>query len=100
MTLKWYNSIMVNFNGKTVKNRGTHIGHCCLKHGCKYGDDYTSEYYCPVTAGEDDQEYPCEYCPDNEEQILDQIKDLEQELEFARKLKALRYVRKQRAKNG
>lgn len=36
---------------------GVHVGHCCLLHGCKYGDED-----CPVTSGQFAQSYPCESC--------------------------------------
>jgi hypothetical protein len=34
-----------------------HTRHCCFKHGCKYGDED-----CPVATGEEKQEYKCESC--------------------------------------
>jgi len=40
-----------------MSDRGVHIGHCCLRHGCKYGDDD-----CTVETGNDKQEFPCESC--------------------------------------
>ena len=45
-----------------TKNRkeielGVHASHCCILHGCKYGDDD-----CPVEKGRVKQEYTCEYC--------------------------------------
>lgn len=36
-----------------------HIGHCCFKHGCKYGYEN-----CPVALGVVKQKYECEYCRD------------------------------------
>ena len=36
---------------------GVHRTHCCIKHGCKYGDED-----CPVTTGEIKQDYECEDC--------------------------------------
>jgi len=35
----------------------SHVNHCCIHHGCKYGDDN-----CPVVLGRDKQSYPCEEC--------------------------------------
>lgn len=35
----------------------SHLNHCCIKHGCKYGDEN-----CPVVLGRDKQRYPCEDC--------------------------------------
>jgi len=34
-----------------------HSEHCCINHGCKYGDDD-----CPVWRGFKRQSYPCESC--------------------------------------
>jgi hypothetical protein len=39
-----------------------HQTHCCSRHGCKYGDEE-----CPVVLGTITQEYPCEYCREEEE---------------------------------
>lgn len=36
---------------------GVHKTHCCVIHGCKYGDED-----CPVVGGEIEQQYTCEYC--------------------------------------
>lgn len=36
---------------------GVHEGHCCVEHGCKYGD-----YDCPVELGLTFQDKPCEAC--------------------------------------
>ena len=38
---------------------GVHVTHCCVSHGCKYGD-----VDCPVTTGKLKQKYPCEDCGD------------------------------------
>lgn len=35
-----------------------HGGHCCVRHGCKYGDDGD----CAVMSGTECQEFPCELC--------------------------------------
>jgi hypothetical protein len=40
---------------------GVHISHCCLFHGCKYGDDD-----CPVYLAKTAQEHPCEDCDTRE----------------------------------
>lgn len=34
-----------------------HTEHCCLEHGCKYGDDN-----CTVVTGKEPQSFPCETC--------------------------------------
>lgn len=38
-------------------NWGVHITHCCVLHGCKYGDED-----CPVVTQEAVQKYECEDC--------------------------------------
>jgi hypothetical protein len=38
---------------------GVHKGHCCVKHGCKYG-----EPDCPVVNQVVEQSYTCEECGD------------------------------------
>ena len=39
---------------------GVHQTHCCITHGCKYGDRD-----CPVVSEEITQLSVCEYCYDN-----------------------------------
>lgn len=41
-----------------IDNIGVHASHCCVVHGCKYGEDDT----CPVVNKEIQQKYPCESC--------------------------------------
>lgn len=41
-----------------MKNTDVHTEHCCIVHGCKYGEDST----CPVTNGRKKQSYTCENC--------------------------------------
>jgi len=43
-----------------VDKIGVHRTHCCILHGCKYGDKD-----CPVVNAEILQEYLCEDCSDN-----------------------------------
>jgi hypothetical protein len=38
-------------------HEGTHRTHCCVVHGCKYGDNQ-----CPVVVRKVEQAYPCEDC--------------------------------------
>jgi len=42
-----------------VKHIGVHRTHCCIAHGCKYGDND-----CPVALGEILQDHLCEFCKD------------------------------------
>ena len=44
-----------------MSNDGVHKGHCCVFHGCKYGDED-----CPVVNKRITQAYTCEDCVDNE----------------------------------
>jgi hypothetical protein len=39
-------------------NIGVHVTHCCVLHGCKYGQPVK----CPVCSGEHKQKYLCEDC--------------------------------------
>lgn len=73
---------------KVVKNVGTHITHCCEIHGCKY--ILPEDEYCPVETREIMQEFPCEMCPDDETEVMEQIKSLSDELALIRKLRELR----------
>lgn len=44
-----------------MSNRdGVHASHCCVVHGCKYGEDD-----CPVVNRSIEQEYLCEGCSDD-----------------------------------
>lgn len=43
----------------TTLNSDVHTGHCCLVHGCKYGN-----FECTVVTEKVQQEYPCEGCSD------------------------------------
>lgn len=52
-------------------NIEVHATHCCLRHGCKYGNAD-----CPVKAGQVKQEYPCEFCADDEDTPAARRKDL------------------------
>lgn len=49
-----------------------HANHCCVIHGCKYGDED-----CPVVLGKVKQEYKCEFCCDSNDELKYVIKDLE-----------------------
>lgn len=42
---------------KSHSKYGVHKAHCCVEHGCKYGD-----IDCPVVNNEIVQDYICEYC--------------------------------------
>ncbi len=47
---------------------GVHESHCCVKHGCKYGQDD-----CPVETGVTKQEYTCETCSWHGIESLEQL---------------------------
>lgn len=52
---------------KAVKtNLEVHLNHCCLTHGCKYGDGQK----CPVESGKYIQLFPCEECHHEQEDHL------------------------------
>jgi hypothetical protein len=46
-----------------------HAAHCCLLHGCKYGN-----IDCPVVLGKVDQKYTCESCDEDEIKSVSQVK--------------------------
>jgi len=48
---------------------GVHKAHCCVKHGCKYGDDN-----CPVVVGKIVQNFPCWEC--DEDVLYEEHKEL------------------------
>jgi len=54
-------------------NYGVHQTHCCLLHGCKYGDDD-----CPVVSGKVKQDCICFDC---EEEGISSIKELQNLIE-------------------
>lgn len=41
------------------RQKDVHTEHCCIVHGCKYGED---DYYCTVATGKKPQTSPCERC--------------------------------------
>ena len=49
------NLLMKRLSKRQVKD--VHTEHCCLEHGCKYGDDD-----CSVTNYHQKQSFPCEMC--------------------------------------
>ena len=50
---------------------GVHRTHCCVLHGCKYGDED-----CPVESGEIKQDYICESCSMDGIKKVEEIQDL------------------------
>lgn len=48
-----------------------HTEHCCIKHGCKYGDEN-----CPVELGIKQQSYDCESCGIDFEMAEDLVEDI------------------------
>lgn len=58
-----------------------YVRHCCLRHGCKYGDDEG----CPVATGQQVQDHPCEFCQmESANPDTQQIRKLEQDLKDER----------------
>lgn len=54
---------------------GVHINHCCVLHGCKYGDEN-----CPVVGRQVEQEYLCEQCGEELENPILETNEIESEL--------------------
>jgi len=52
-----------------VDKLGVHRTHCCILHGCKYGDEN-----CPVILGNVEQGYLCEECDADGLKHVDDIK--------------------------
>lgn len=52
----------------TVRNVGTHQTHCCIQHGCKYGNAN-----CPVVNETVVQEYACEDCGNTKPWIVTRV---------------------------
>lgn len=52
-----YPSFAVQRIASKLDNREVHAGHCCMTHGCKYGDNW-----CPVFHGQVQQEYEVQEC--------------------------------------
>jgi hypothetical protein len=43
----------------TTEKKDVHTEHCCVIHGCKYGDEHLG---CTVYDGFQEQSFPCETC--------------------------------------
>jgi hypothetical protein len=64
-----------------MSNEGVHASHCCVWHGCKYGDPD-----CPVETGKVKQLYLCECCTE----LLRDESYLRQQLKIIEKIKAFK----------
>ena len=82
---------------------GVHRTHCCILHGCKYGDDKN----CPVVNSIVKQEYICETCDntywvdvknniilDRHERIKLSLKLIEKKIEETNKKKRIEKLEK------
>jgi len=49
--------IVIELNSINANNNGVHARHCCIRHGCKYGDAD-----CPVVNGKIVQTHLCQDC--------------------------------------
>jgi hypothetical protein len=47
------------------ENWGVHETHCCVEHGCKYGNED-----CPVVIGLIKQKYFCQDCTNNDNYVI------------------------------
>ena len=57
---------------KLHDKNGVHRGHCCIHHGCKYGDED-----CVVANGIQPQDYDCEECDWDEENVKSDVESIE-----------------------
>jgi len=48
-----------------------HTERCCIKHGCRYGED---NFYCTVVNGKKPQSFPCPQCLNPNLTTLDLLK--------------------------
>jgi hypothetical protein len=55
------------------KEYGVHKQHCCVVHGCKYGDEF-----CPVVEGKIKQNHPCMDCEEDGMTTMEILKKLEE----------------------
>lgn len=69
-------------NNVEYTNVGTHVTHCCGKHGCKY-----SGGVCPVADKVVEQEFACEWCV-SVESLDAKIAELEKEKAWTQSLEA------------
>lgn len=69
-----------------LTENAVHAGHCCARHGCKYGEDD-----CPVVLNRVEQKYPCESCLPVEE-LEDQLIRLLVELEWSKRMERKGHV--------
>lgn len=62
---------------KVEKIKDAHTEHCCLQHGCKYGDDD-----CTVITGKAEQSFRCELCLEEDEwdQMITKLEDENEQL--------------------
>ena len=60
---------------ETKENKCVHTEHCCILHGCKYGDEY-----CPVESGNKRQSFLCESCNYMWENTPEENKELEEQI--------------------
>jgi hypothetical protein len=61
------------------KKYGVHASHCCVMHGCKYGDED-----CPVVNKEIKQEFICESCG---YQGFKKVEHINEYLDYQQKIK-------------
>ena len=66
-----------------MSDKCVHTEHCCLQHGCKYGD-----YDCPVTSGIKIQSFDCEDCVEDKKDPM-YIRITEQDATIAKLREAI-----------
>lgn len=65
---------------KVYSSIGVHANHCCVLHGCKYGDGD-----CPVEDEVVQQQVPCEFCREPDELVRAQAA-IDEELALLKKI--------------
>lgn len=66
-----------------VDKIGVHVTHCCVIHGCKYGENN-----CVVTQGTHVQAYLCEFCSNVLEEVDEVVEEIRRVTELKRNLSA------------
>lgn len=55
----------------SMKKKDVHTEHCCIAHGCKYGNKD-----CSVVTGKKEQSFPCEVCGMNNIMTMAQLRKM------------------------
>ena len=69
---RWEDEGGTHIEERAMTETNVHTEHCCIDHGCKYGDED-----CPVVAGDQKQSHPCQDCEDTTvDDVIDTLLDI------------------------